>query len=120
MSNQDGNFQKAIDSRSALVFSRFAMPILVTLVGAAGSTILFLVWNTVQDIKATQEKGTTQTWESIRRLSGSEAKLDNAVAGLSQSVADHFKADDSFENQERSVLMDHDSRLRLLEHARPN
>ena len=59
------------------------------------------------------------TWSQITVLSKTEAELNTALAGLTATVNDHLHTDIDQDQNFKSLLQDHEIRIRTLEHSKP-
>jgi len=105
MTDPDEGFRKAINSTAAQAVSRFVMPILVTLVGATGTTVLWMGWSTLQDVRMALKDSSTQMWIALGKVSDSQIKDES----LLQKQLD-------ISTQLFDLTRDHETRIRVLEH----
>ena len=115
MSDTDSNFTKAVESKSALVFARFIMPILISLLGAAGTVILGLVWSSVGEIKTIQTENVKQIWQTMGKNHDQETETSRSMGVLSQTVTDHIQKETDIDDQLKDIVKDHETRMRSLE-----
>jgi len=110
------NLRKQMDSTASLVLARFIMPILIALVGAAGSFVLWLVWYSLQEVKSDPKAGQALQWTAIGKINDAEVHVENTISGLSVQLSDHIKAETDIDTQLKDIAKDHEQRVRILEH----
>ena len=115
MSDQS-SLRKQMDSTASLVLARFIMPILIAIIGAGGSLILFLVWNSLQEVKIDQKTGQQLQWTAIGKINDAETHVEGTIGGLSTQLADHIKAETDIDSELKDIVKDHETRMRILEH----
>ena len=98
------NFRKGLDSTIMTAFARVAMPILVTLIGAGGSFILYQLLGSINEIKDNFKPVWVQIGETNR-----------TVNDIHSSVKATQAAQDVITKQFEGVLADHETRIRVLE-----
>jgi hypothetical protein len=93
-----------MESTAAITLSRLVMPILVTLVGASGSVLLWMLWHSIEEVKLNQAIGIKQMWVSVGKISDSQKTDENII----QRQVD-------ISEQLNKLTQDHETRIRLLE-----
>ena len=89
--------------------------ILISLVGVAVTTVLWLGWWTLQDVKADSRTGITKIWETVATLTKSQSDLASSMAILSTSLSDHVKTENSIDQDLKDIERDHETRIRAIE-----
>jgi len=108
----------SMNSTAALAVARFVVPILMTLVGAAGSVILYGVWESIQEVKANQTSAISQLWQGMSKLNDRESAAERELDTADTTMADHIRTENDIDNQLRALAQDHENRIRTLEHGR--
>jgi hypothetical protein len=89
---------------------------LITLVGAAGTTVLWLAWGALQDVKAEMHDQNKTVWTALGTLSTNQNQMATTLGVLSQTVSDNFKGEAQIIGDLRKEADDHEDRIRVLEH----
>lgn len=90
--------RKIADSTAALTFARLAMPILMTLVGAAGTIILWFGSETLKDVKNDIILNRTQLWAAVGKVTESQAETTRSLAVITTTLADHISRETDFDS----------------------
>ena len=101
----NGNVRKVAESTAAVVFARIAMPIMVALVGAAGSYILHDLVEQIKDVK-----------ETVRPIWSQLGETNKQLNTIQTSIAAGSAKQDEITSTTRGILTDHENRIRVLEH----
>ena len=88
---------------------------LITLVGAAGTTVLWLAWGALQDVKDQVKEQNKTAWAAIATISSNQGQMTTTLGVLSQTVTDNFKGEAQVIGELRKEADDHEGRLRGLE-----
>ena len=108
MSETNGEkIRGAAESTAALIFARFAMPIMITLIGALGTYVLYNLDTTVREIRTANEGKINQIWQGLSTLKETTSATHDKVIELSSQA-----------NDVKAMLSDHEGRMRVLEHPR--
>lgn len=82
----------------------WAFRTLITLVGTAGTVVLWLAWGSLQEVKTEMHEQLKTSWAAISTLSNSQSQMAITLGVASQTIADLRKEAD-----------DHEGRIRTLE-----
>ena len=104
MTDGNGKLRDAMESTAALTMGRFVMPILVSLVGVAGTVILWLVWHSVEEVKANHINAASEMWKTIGKINDIQHQ-DEVIVQRQLDISDSLKA----------LTQDHEQRIRTLE-----
>jgi hypothetical protein len=96
--------KKLIDSAILLWFARFAMPIIIAIVGALGTIVLHDVQSSIDEVK----QSTHAVYSRIDALSSAAAQGATDIKVLSNDLTNSDK-----------IVADHETRLRVIESVRP-
>ena len=106
MSENGERFKSVVESTAALAIARFAIPILITVVGAAGTYILHGLNSTVIDVRTENETRIGEIRQGIMKLNETTSATHDTVIEL-KNQGENVKG----------VLQDHEGRIRILEHV---
>jgi orotate phosphoribosyltransferase-like protein len=89
--------------------------ILITLVGVSTSTVLWLAWASLQDVKAKSEQGVQLQWTAIGKINDAQQAASSALGVLTTKLDDHIKVEANIDDQLKDIAKDHEQRIRGLE-----
>ena len=89
--------------------------ILITLIGAAGTTAIWLAWATLTDVKTKSETGIQLQWTAIGKINDAQQQAQRNVDVLTTKLDDHVKVEADIDAQLKDIAKDHEQRLRGLE-----
>lgn len=92
--------------------------ILITLVGVAGTTVLWLGWYTLTDVKDGLKTQGSATWAAIAAVSKSEEATASAVSVMQREVEDHIAQETEINTELKQEEKDHEDRIRGLERSK--
>lgn len=95
----------------------WVLRILITLVGAAGTTVLWLGWSALIDVKTELKEQTKAAWSQIQTLNTIQNTTSANVGVLTQTVTDHLRQESDIDAQLKDITRDHEQRIRTLEHS---
>jgi hypothetical protein len=82
---------------------------------AAGSTVVWMAWGTLQDVKADQKTGVQLQWTAIGKINDAQQDASRALGILTTKLDDHIKVESSIDDQLKDITKDHEQRIRGLE-----
>lgn len=90
--------------------------ILITVAGFTTTSLLYVAWGTLQDVKIAQSANIQQVWTTISKINDTQSAANNNLAVLQTTVKDHIQVENDIDNQLKDVTKDHEGRIRTLEH----
>ena len=89
--------------------------LLIILLGAAGSTLCYVVWGILTDVKTDLKSGIQQQWIAIGKINDAQVQASHDTGIATQALADHIRLESEIDNELKDLTKDHETRIRALE-----
>jgi hypothetical protein len=109
-----GEFTKTKEMALAWAF-RGVLALLV----ATGSTLMWMAWGELQDVKTDLKHNAKIQWQAITTLTNNQNQAAAASAVMATTLSDHIKQEAQIVDDLHSEVKDHETRIRALEGERP-
>jgi hypothetical protein len=90
--------------------------ILIALVGASTTAVLWMAWGALADVKNDLKTGIQQQWLAIGKINDAQAQVSRDIGIQTQVLADHIRTETDIDASLRDIAKDHEGRIRTLEH----
>lgn len=89
--------------------------ILIALVGASSTAVLWMAWGALADVKNDLKTGIQQQWVAIGKISDTQSQTTRDLSVQTQTLSDHIRMESDIDASLRDLAKDHEQRIRGLE-----
>ena len=93
----------------------WAFRALIALVGAMGTTVLWMAYGSLQEVKSDLKHNAEIQWTAISTLTANQNQAAATAAVMSTSLVDHIKQESQVIDDIHAELKDHEARIRGVE-----
>lgn len=111
--NKNGLLREMVETKERAVAWLFR--ILIALVGAASTTVLWMGWSALQEVKGKVDQQSVAVWQGIQSAKEKQIETAADVKMLTQTLGDNIKMQTQISSDLKAIVQDHEQRIRGLE-----